>query len=107
MSSNEGGNGLGEVFVILGDAAVTPEPGEGSLDDPAARQDHEAFQVVAALDDLEAQHGNFSDGGVDLPRVVAIIRPDQFEPGKAVADFFEDERRAIAVLDAGGMNDGP
>jgi hypothetical protein len=42
-----------------------------------------------------------------LPRVVAIIRPDQFEPGKAVADFIEDERRAIAVLDAGGMNDGP
>jgi hypothetical protein len=42
-----------------------------------------------------------------LPRVVAIIRPDQFEPRKAVADFVEDERRAIAVLDAGGMNDGP
>jgi len=42
-----------------------------------------------------------------LPRVVAIIRPDQFEPGKAVADFIEDERRAIAVLDASGMNDGP
>ena len=42
-----------------------------------------------------------------MPRVVAIIRPDQFEPGKAVADFIEDERRAIAVLDAGGMNDGP
>jgi len=42
-----------------------------------------------------------------LPRVVAIIRPDQFEPGKAVADFIEDERRAIAVLDTGGMNDGP
>ena len=42
-----------------------------------------------------------------MPRVVAIIRPDQFEPGKAVADFIEDERRAIAVLDTGGMNDGP
>lgn len=98
---------MGEVFVILGDAAVTPEPREGSLDDPATRQDREAFQIVAALDDLEAQHRNFSDGGVDLPRVVAIIRPDQFEPRKAVADFVEEERRAIAVLDAGGMNDGP
>jgi hypothetical protein len=42
-----------------------------------------------------------------LPRVVAIVRPDQFEPGKTVTDFIEDKRRAIAVLDARGMNDGP
>jgi hypothetical protein len=42
-----------------------------------------------------------------LPRVVAIVRPDQFKPGKTVTDFIEDKRRAIAVLDARGMNDGP
>ena len=42
-----------------------------------------------------------------MPRVVAIVRPDQFEPGKAVAYFIEDKPCAIAVLDAGGMNDGP
>jgi hypothetical protein len=42
-----------------------------------------------------------------LPRVVAIVRPDQFEPRKAVTDLVEDKRCAIAVLDAGGMNDGP
>jgi hypothetical protein len=42
-----------------------------------------------------------------LPRVVAVVRPDQFEPGKAVADLIEDKPCAIAVLDAGGMNDGP
>lgn len=42
-----------------------------------------------------------------MPRVVAIVRPDQFEPRKAVADVVEDKRRAVAVLDAGGMNDGP
>ena len=42
-----------------------------------------------------------------MPRVVAIVRPDQFEPGKTVTDFIEDKRRAVAVLDARGMNDGP
>ena len=72
-----------------------------------ARQDDKASQVVAALDDFEAQHRNFGDGGCDLPRVVAIVRPDQFKPGKTVTDFIEDKRRAIAVLDARGMNDGP
>jgi hypothetical protein len=29
-----------------------------------------------------------------LPRVVANVRPDQFEPGKTVTDFIEDKRRA-------------
>ena len=35
-----------------------------------------------------------------MPRVVAIVRPDQFEPGKAVADLVEDKRCAVAVLDS-------
>ena len=96
-----------EIFVILGDAAIAAEPRESSLDDPAAWQDDKTFQVVTALDDFEAQHRNFGNGGFDLPRVVAIVRPDQFEPGEAVADFIEDKPCAIAILDAGGMNDGP
>jgi len=44
---------------------------------PATWQDDKAFQVVTALDDFEAQHRNFDNGGFDLPRVVAIVRPDQ------------------------------
>lgn len=104
---DEGGDGLGEVLVVFGDAAVAAEPGKGSLDDPAARQDHEAFRVVAALDDLHARHGNLGDGSRDLPGVVGAIGPDQFEPGKALADLVEDKGGAVAVLDAGGMNDDP
>jgi hypothetical protein len=42
-----------------------------------------------------------------LPRVVAIVRPDQFEPGETIADFIKDEGRPIAILGAGGMNDDP
>ncbi len=37
--------------------------------------------------------------------VVAVVGPDEFEPGKAVADFVEHERRAITVLHAGGVDD--
>ncbi|MGB6175364.1 MAG: hypothetical protein WBF43_03250 [Methylocella sp.] len=79
--------------MILGEATITAEPGENTLDDPAARQDGKAFQIVTALDDFEAQHGNFGDGGFDLPRVVAMVRPDQFEPGETIADFIKDEDR--------------
>jgi hypothetical protein len=49
---------------------------------PAARQDDEAFHVVAALDDLPAQDRHFSHGSLNLPGVVAAIGPDQFGPGK-------------------------
>ena len=41
-----------------------------------------------------------------MPRVVAIVRPDQYEPGEPI-DFVEDEDGPIPILDAGGMNDDP
>jgi hypothetical protein len=104
---DESGEGLGKVFIILGDAAVAAKPGEGSLDDPATRQDDEAFQVVAALDDLKAQHRNFGDGSLDLPSIIAIIGPDEFEPREAIADLIEDEGRPVTILDTRGVNDDP
>ncbi|HET6377838.1 MAG TPA: hypothetical protein VFG05_05960 [Methylocella sp.] len=104
---DEGSEGFGEVLVTLGDAAVAAEPGEGSLDGPTARQDGEALQAAATLDGLEAQHGGLCDGSLDLPGIAAIVRPDQAEPGEAMADFVEDEGAAAAVLEAGGVNGGP
>jgi hypothetical protein len=47
---DEGGEGFGEVLEILGKPPVASEPGEGALDYAAARQDDEAFHVVAPLD---------------------------------------------------------
>jgi hypothetical protein len=52
---------------------IAAEPGESSHDAPAARQDNEALQVVAALADFAAWHRNFGDGGFALPRVVAHV----------------------------------
>ena len=42
-----------------------------------------------------------------MPGIVAIVRPDQFEPGKAATDLVKDKGRTVAVLDASGMNDDP
>jgi hypothetical protein len=42
-----------------------------------------------------------------LPRVVALIRPDQFEPGETLADFIKNEGRPITILDTRGVNDDP
>jgi len=40
---NQRGEGVGEVLVVLGEAAVAAEPREGALDDPAPRLDNEAL----------------------------------------------------------------
>lgn len=96
---------MGEVFEILGEAAIAAEPGEGSLDDPATRQDDKAFRMIASLDDFEPQHGDFGDGRIDLMGVVATVGPQKLEPRKAVADFVEHEGRAIVVLHPRRMDD--
>jgi hypothetical protein len=59
----EGSERFGEVLVVLGQTAVAAEPGEGSLDDPSARQHDEALPVVRAFDDLEPETGRSGDGG--------------------------------------------
>jgi len=41
------------VFKIFGKATAAIEPGEGSLDDPSARQDHKARRGIRSLDDLD------------------------------------------------------
>jgi len=37
--------------------------------------------------------------------VVSAVRSYEFEPGKAVVDFFDHQRRSIAVLHASRMDD--
>jgi hypothetical protein len=61
----------------LGDPPVLSEPGKGTLDHPAARQDDEALHVVAPLDDLYAQERHLCRRSVNLPGFVAAISPDQ------------------------------
>ena len=85
----ESGEGVGEVFVVLGEATVAAEPGKGSLDDPSTGQHDEAFRDVRALDDFEPEPRRSRDGVFDLVSVVARVGPDKLQPGKALADLVE------------------
>ncbi len=51
----EGGEGLGETFVVSNQTAESRGPGEASLDDPSARQQDEA---TFGLRVLERAHTN-------------------------------------------------
>lgn len=95
---------IGEILPILGEAPVSSEPRECALDHPSARQDDKSAHIVGTFDDLQSQAGDFGDSINDLMCVVAAIGPDQFEPRMALADLIEHQCCAIAILDAGGMN---
>ena len=46
----EAGEGGSEAFIVAGEAAEACGPAEAALDDPAARQEHEAALGVGQLD---------------------------------------------------------
>ena len=75
----EGGQGLGKVLEVLSETPVSPEPGEGALDHPAARQDDSSLRLTIATCSSGALHRS-----VHLPRAVAAVRPDEFELREAL-----------------------
>src|SRR3546814_12676530 len=57
----ERGSRADGVLVVLGEAAVAIEPGEGSLDDPAAWMDDEPGLIGEFADDLDDDRGGVRD----------------------------------------------
>jgi hypothetical protein len=49
------------VLEILGEAAVSIEPGEGAFDDPASWMDGEAGLIGEFADDLDRDRGGIGD----------------------------------------------
>ena len=61
--------GLGALdggFEVFGQAAVAIEPGEGTFDDPAAREDFEANGIGHAPDDFDAPSAEFTSASRSL-----------------------------------------
>src|SRR5215472_13233216 len=90
---------------VFGETAATADPGQGAFDDPALGQDLEARHVVAA-NDFDGPGARLCDGGGELWSLIIGIGEDarderEHTPGAAI----KDERRAIAVLHVGRMDD--
>src|SRR3546814_2187354 len=68
VRGNEGPccSGSDGVFEVLGEAPVSIEPSQRSLDDPAPGQHDEAFCRIRSLDDLE---GPFADAAQGIPEL--------------------------------------
>lgn len=72
---------------------------------PSARQDFEAFGAVRPLDDLHRKLADLLQGAPQFRPCIATIGKDMAQPRPALEYGFQDGRRAVAVLDVGGVND--
>src|SRR6266851_9072047 len=90
---------------ILGETAVSVEPGNGALDHPAAHDEVETRGGWGAPDDFDGPLAELFECGLELVAGVAGIGEDMAQPGKGIADGGEEERGSIAILNAGFMHD--
>src|SRR3546814_18162768 len=70
----------------------------------AARKNHEAFCNIGSLDDLDSPFADTPERFTELVASIAAIGKDMAQPWKAVDDFTQDQRRAVAGLNVGGMD---
>jgi hypothetical protein len=94
---------LGQLLVVLGEAAPSSEPSEGSFNDPAAWQDDEAGPGDAAHDD--ERQAEQEAGEQDRDPVVDAVGEHRSEPAVQRLDPAQQAPRAVGVLDVGGVDD--
>lgn len=99
------GCGLAGMALIVACQTATPaDPGEGSLDDPAFGQHHEAVPIAAA-DDLKSPRSGSGDDRFHVRSLVAGIADETLDEGEALPGLAQQGFRAVAILHAGGVDD--
>ena len=102
---DEGGDSARVSLEITRQAAIAADPGQGSFNDPALRQDDKFVQFVA-LDDLDHPMAGVGSGSRGAWSLVAGIGEDALDEGEEAAGApIENQSRPVAVLKVGGMDD--
>lgn len=91
---------------VLGQASVSVEPSQGTLHDPASRQDFEALGCVGSLDDVDGPFSDAAQRVFELVPSIAAIGEDVPQPREGFNDFGQHQRCPVAVLDVGGVDEG-
>ena len=98
------GLGSGRTFEVFGEAATSSEPGKGSLDHPASRQELEAFDAGWPLDDLDGPGAAMGERANELFAAIDAVGKDMPQLGKALAQALQQGHGAMDILNVGGMN---
>src|SRR3954463_10572760 len=90
--------GSGRTFEVFGEAAASAEPGEGSLNHPASRQELEAFDAGWPLDDLDGPRPAMGERVSKLFAAIDAVGKDMPQLGKALAQAFQQGHGAVDIL---------
>src|SRR3546814_16391533 len=96
----ERGSRADGVLEVLGEAAVAIDPGEGSLDDPAAWMDDEPGLIGEFADDPDDDRG----GVHDTSAVVSAVSAGALDERLTRPRLLKRAPRAVAVLHVARVN---
>src|SRR6266481_4397841 len=92
---------------ILGQAAVSIEPSEGSFDAPSPWEQLKACRVSGAFDDFDGPVAELDEGLAQVRAIINAVGEEMAQPGKQLVDGLDDKPGPIAILDIGGVHLGP
>ena len=105
MRDKEPGLGTGDGFLpILRHYPTAPQPGEGSLDDPAAWDDLETLCFIRAFDDLQRPASDLFQRALQLWPCIAAISEYMAEQRIGRGDGLQEIGRTIPILNISTMN---
>src|SRR5204863_10110102 len=91
---------------ILGQAAVSIEPSEGSFDDPSPWEELKSGRVGGAFDNLDGPLAEFGESVTQIGAVIDTVGEEMAQPGKQIMDRRNDQPGTIAILDISGVHLG-
>lgn len=89
-----------------GGAAAAVEPGNRALDDPTLGQPHEPSGFIGSFDDFGSEAGQDFRERIAEYRPLSAVGEQLLEERKLTERRRQQQDAAIAILDAGGMDDG-
>src|ERR1700684_1887404 len=97
---DEGGGGGDGSFEILGETAVSVDPGEEALHDPATGKDGEANLIRQLADDSD----DYSRGVCDAFGGIGGVGEDALNERERTTRSSKQRYGAVAILHRGGMD---